>query len=43
MYDTSSYETVYADVTRTSTSAITVDFASAPSAGDVTCLVQLVN
>jgi hypothetical protein len=43
MYDTSSFETVYADVTRTSTSAITVDFASAPSAGDVTCLVQLIN
>lgn len=43
MYDTSSYDTVYADVTRTTTSAITVDFASAPSAGDVTCLIQLVN
>lgn len=43
MYDTSSYETVYAEVTRTSTSAITVDFASAPSAGDVTVMVQLVN
>lgn len=43
MYDTSSYETVYAEVTRTTTSAITVDFASAPASGDVTVLVQLVN
>jgi hypothetical protein len=43
LFDTSSFETVYADVVRTTTSAITVNFASAPSAGDVTCLVQLVN
>ena len=42
MYDTSSFETVYADVVRTSTSAVTIGFATAPSSGDVTVLVQLI-
>ena len=43
MFDTSSYETVYAEVTRTSTSAIDIDFSSAPANGDVTVLIQRVN
>ena len=42
MYDTSSFETVYADVVRTSTSAVTIGFASAPASGDVTVLVSLI-
>jgi hypothetical protein len=41
MYDSSSYETVYAQVVRTSTTAITVDFNNAPSANDVTVMVEL--
>lgn len=43
LYDTSTYETVYADVVRTSTNRITLTFASAPAAGDVTVLVSTVN
>ena len=43
MYDTSTFETVYADVVRTTTNAITVNFAASPIAGDVTCMVTLVN
>ena len=39
LYDTSSYETVYADVTRTDTNTVTLDFAVAPSANDITVLV----
>lgn len=41
MYDSSSYETVYAQVVRTSTTAITVDFNSAPASNDVTVMVEL--
>lgn len=41
MYDSSSYETVYAQVVRTTTTAITVDFNSAPAANDVTVMVEL--
>ena len=43
LYDTSSYETVYADVVRTTANRITLTFASAPAAGDVTVLVSTVN
>jgi hypothetical protein len=39
LYDTSSYETVYADVTRTSEQTVTIDFTTAPGAGDVTVLI----
>lgn len=39
LYDTSSYETVYADVIRTNNDTVTVEFAQAPSAGDVTILI----
>jgi hypothetical protein len=41
MYDSSTYETVYAQVVRTTTTAITVDFNNAPSANDVTVMVEL--
>ena len=40
MYDTSSFETIYAQVTRTSTSAVRVDFNSAPASADVTILIS---
>ena len=43
LYDTSTYETVYADVVRTTANRITLTFASAPAAGDVTVLVSTVN
>lgn len=39
LYDSSSYETVYADVIRTNNDTVTVEFAQAPSAGDVTILI----
>lgn len=41
MYDSSSYETVYAQVVRTSTTACTIDFNSAPATNDITVLVKL--
>ena len=41
MYDSSSYETVYAQVVRTTTTAITVDFNTAPATNDVTVMVEL--
>lgn len=43
LYDSSSYEQVYAQVVRTTSSAITVDFNTAPSANDITVLVELIN
>jgi hypothetical protein len=39
LYDSSTYETVYADVVRTNTNTVTIDFATAPDAGDVTVLI----
>jgi len=39
LYDSSSYETVYADVIRTNNDTVTVEFAQAPTAGDVTILI----
>jgi hypothetical protein len=39
LYDASTYETVYADVTRTSTNVVTVGFASAPSAASIVCTI----
>ena len=42
MYDSSSYETVYAEVVRNSTSQVTIDFNSAPASNDVTVLISLV-
>ncbi len=43
LYDSSSYEQVYAQVVRTTSSAITVDFNTAPTANDITVLVELIN
>ena len=40
MFDTSSYETIYAQVVRNTTNQVTVGFNSAPSSGDVTILVS---
>jgi len=40
LYDNSTYETVYADVTRNSVNQITVSFATAPSSGAIRVLVQ---
>ena len=40
MYDSSSYETVYAEVVRTSTSVVTIGFSSAPASNDVTIVVN---
>ena len=42
LYDTSSYDTVYADVVRTDTNTVTLSFGTAPSAGDITVLVMTV-
>jgi len=42
LYDTSSYETVYADVVRTDTNRITITFSDAPASGDITVLVSKV-
>lgn len=39
LYDTSSYETVYADVTRTSEQRVNIEFGTAPGSGDVTVLI----
>jgi hypothetical protein len=39
LYDNSSYDTVYADVTRTLTDRIVIDFASAPSLNDIRVLI----
>jgi hypothetical protein len=38
-YDTSTFETVYADVVRTSNNVVTLTFASAPTDNDVTVLI----
>ena len=43
MYDSSSYETVYAEVSRSSTSAINCRFNTAPSSGDITVLITKVD
>ena len=40
MYDTSSFETIYAQVTRISTAVVRVNFNSAPASGDVTILIS---
>ena len=39
LYDATTYETVYADVTRTSTNVVTVGFASAPSSASIVCTI----
>ena len=42
LYDTSSYETVHADVVRTDANTVTLTFASAPTDDDVTVLISKV-
>lgn len=42
MFDSSSYETVYAEVSRTSTSAVNIRFNTAPTTNDVTVLITKV-
>jgi hypothetical protein len=39
LYDATTYETVYADVTRTSTNVVTVGFAAAPSSASIVCTI----
>ena len=43
LYDVSSYDTVYADVTRNTVNQVTVDFTTAPSAGDIRILITKVS
>ena len=40
LYDVSSYDTVIADVVRTSVDVVTVDFSTAPTTNDIRVLVQ---
>ena len=40
LYDASSYDTVYADVVRTNTTTVTIDFNTAPSTNDIRVLVS---
>jgi len=40
LYDNSSYDTVFADVVRTSTSVVTITFNSAPATNDIRVLVS---
>jgi len=42
LYDTSSYETVHADVVRTDANTVTLTFAAAPTDDDVTVLISKV-
>ena len=43
MYDSSSYETVYAEVSRTSTTVVNCRFNTAPASGDITVLISKVD
>ena len=40
LYDNSSYDTVYADVVRTSVNALTISFGAAPTSNDIRVLVS---
>ena len=42
LYDNSSYDTVYADITRNSTSQVTIAFTTAPSTNDIRVLITKV-
>lgn len=42
MYDSSSYETVYAQIVRTSSTVCTIDFNTAPATNDITVICQLI-
>ena len=43
MFDSTTYDTIYAEVVRTSTSVVTVGFNSAPSSGAVTILITKID
>ena len=43
MYDSSSYETVYAEVSRTTTDIVNFRFNTAPSSGDITVLISKID
>ena len=43
LYDNSSYDTVYAEVTRNSTSQVTISFTTAPSTNDIRVLITKVS
>lgn len=43
MYDSSSYDTIYADVVRTTANRVTITFNSAPGSNDVTVLVTKID
>jgi len=43
LYDTSSYDTVYADVVRTTVDTATITFATAPASGDIKVLVTKID
>ena len=40
LYDASSYDTVYADIVRTSANVVTVNFTTAPTTNDIRVLIQ---
>ena len=40
LYDLSSYDTIYADVVRTSANVVTVNFTTAPTTNDIRVLIQ---
>ena len=42
LYDVSSYDTVIADVVRTSAAAVTVSFSTAPTTNDIKVLIQAI-
>ena len=42
LYDSSSYETVYAQIVRTSSTVCTIDFNTAPATNDITVICQLI-
>lgn len=43
LYDNSSYDTVYADITRATVNTVTVGFTSAPTSNDIRVLVTLID
>ena len=43
LYDNSSYDTVFADVVRTTTDTATISFAAAPASGDIRVLVTKID
>ena len=40
IYDLSTYDTVYADVVRTSADIVTINFTTAPTTNDIRVLIQ---